>query len=83
MNQRELRRWPNFVIAPSAPYESGGSLQCSEILIPIEHSSGYSLYSRKAGPSLRETTCMNVATVREIADISVNSYLRLMPDATN
>ena len=83
LNQRELRRWPNFVIAPSAPYESGGSLQCSEILIPIEHSSGYSLYSRKAGPSLRETTCMNVATVREIADISVNSYLRLMPDATN
>lgn len=83
LTQAGQKRCPNFVVAPLNPYEENQKLQCEELLTPIEHSFGYSLFSRTTGPSCRATVCMNETTVREIADVSVNSYLRLMPDATN
>ena len=74
---------PTFVVVPSnAGVSEDQKKLCTEILAPIQHVGGYTLYSRVAGPECRDNG-MNSNAAKELANIAATSYATLVPQASN
>ncbi len=71
---------PQFVVAPDHA-EKGMDAVCREILAPIEHFGGYTLYSRIAGPACRDAG-INAASIAELGGVA-QDYGRLVPQHVN
>lgn len=71
---------PQFVVAPEHA-EKGMDAVCREILAPIEHFGGYTLYSRIAGPACRDAG-INAASIAELGGVA-QDYGRLVPQHVN
>ena len=72
---------PTFVVVPT---ESDVTVKkhCTEILAPIQYASGYTLYSRIAGPESRDSGTSDAAA-KELAEIVSIGYPSLVPQASN
>lgn len=73
---------PTFVVVPTVSGVDDNKKHCTEILAPIQHASGYTLYSRIAGPESRDSGTNDTAA-KELAEIVSNSYPTLVPQASN
>lgn len=78
--RREEYFMPQFVLAPHHAELSDDGV-CRDLLAPVEHLGGYTLYSRIAGPNCRNSG-LNMTTVNEFGGVA-EDYRRLMPQATN
>ena len=74
--------WPAFVVSPANPTNGKSEECCNEILSPVEHVSGYSLFSRTVGPNSCESG-VDVSSVKDLVDVAINNYLDLMPNSSN
>lgn len=76
---------PSLVVVPRHGITDDNTdeqFRCDEMLSPVENVSGYTLYSRIAGKNCRSLGT-DAAALTEFADVVVNNYLKLMPEATN
>lgn len=81
LSDQKSQRAPSFVVVPENVSVAGNDQYCKQMLTPVEHAAGYTLYSMTIGTSTLESSS-DLASIAELADV-VKNYMHLMPQATN